>query len=293
MNLDSTLDYFAALGSTEETVHYWSGQHPDGRRVQAYGTLEEMLPLLVQRNAEGFGIFSTVNLMTPRHDKGIARRKATDVAAVRAVFADWDDVNKPISLGMLPIKPSMVVQTSKRKYHIYWLVDDLPMDMYEQVQRGIAQHLGTDKAVIDLCREVRVPGFMHTKDLKRRTEVTLKLCNPDLRYSPLDVVAAFPFDMREAKVHDVVHVGPLPSLTHALVNNLYGPPRKEDGAYVVPCPWVGDHTTKSNPTSTIYYPPHQDNGGKGFFKCLHSHCAERYADAFDAYMEDKLRAAFK
>lgn len=293
MNLDDTLNYLAALEPEYQThTFYWSGLHPDGQRIQEYGTVEEMLPKLIQRNQQGYGIFTTINAMTPRYENGIAKRKATDVARVRAVVADWDDPNKPISLKTLPLEPSIVVETSPRKYHIYWLVDEMPLEVFEQAQRGIAQKLGTDRSIIDLSRELRVPGFMHTKDPKNPTPVKLKRAKAELRYSPLHVLEAFPYDIREAKAREVVQVRPKTNMTHAVVEALWGPMRP-DGCFNVPCPWESKHTTKSNPTSTVYYPPSAEHGPQGYFKCMHHHCAERFASDFDEYVESKVKAAFK
>ena len=43
----------------------------------------------------------------------------------------------------------MIVETSPGHHHVYWLVDGLPLDQFEGVQRRIADTLGGDP-VVDL-----------------------------------------------------------------------------------------------------------------------------------------------
>jgi hypothetical protein len=291
MNTDDLVTYLSALEPNFETHQFcWSGDHPSGKRLQEYGTLEDMLPKLVERNAEGFGIFVTVNAIdTPAYEDGYPRRRSSDVSRVRAVFADWDTPDRHIPETLL--QPSMYVETSPGKYHIYWLVDDLPLLKFQQVQRGIASWMGSDPSVVDLSRVLRVPGFLHTKDLMNRTEVSLAAFD-GARYSAEQVIEAFPATERAPKftTWDGM-VPPRARLTHAVVDALYGPPRP-DGAYNVPCAWGVQHTTKDSLTSTIYYPPGEENGGLGFYKCLHAHCQERYAQDYDKWVAEHITDAF-
>ena len=289
MDTDDLVEFVCTLEPDLTIEHYFSGIHPDGQRIQAYGTLEEMLPRLIERNGEGFGIFTTANAITPSYEGGFPRRKANQVNKVRCVFADWDNPLRELPEEW-PLEPSMIVSTSPGKYHIYWLVDDFPLDQFEQAQRGIAKALGTDPSVVDLSREMRLPGFMHTKG--EPTPVTLGLCAPDRRYGADEILGAFPYKSTVSKLLAPWSgtIRPKAKLTAAIIDYLYGPARP-DGAYNVPCPWESSHTTPSNPTSTIYYPPGEDNAGKGYFKCLHAHCTERYADHLDNWISERITGA--
>lgn len=289
MNLDHTLMFLQCLEPDYQTHEfYWSGLHPDGQRIQCYGTVEEMLPQLVERNNEGFGIFTTINAMTPNYEGGYARRRKQDVSRVRAVVADWDAPgSEPPDF---PLPPSMVIRTSPGKFHFYWRTDDLPLDKFEQVQRGIVTQLGSDASIIDLSRELRVPGFMHTKDLSNRTLVELLDCD-GIVYQADMLIDAFPFEPKvRAAEHWDGEVRKKASLTEAVVDAAWGPPRADGGkAYAVPCPWAEHHTTNSTKTSTVYYPPSEDNGGAGYFHCMHAHCREvRMASDFDAWIAAKV-----
>ncbi|WP_139247892.1 DUF5906 domain-containing protein [Hyphomicrobium sp. CS1GBMeth3] len=148
------------------TKHFeWRAIHPNGQREtrNLSGTLDNLRDELVRHNKEGYGIFVTVN----ETSKG--RRKKEDVTRVRAVWADWDH-GRPN--GKLPLKPSMVVNTSPGKYQAYWLVaaegdDDyeepLAFDEFDRIMRCIVSDWGGDKGAKDLARVLRVPGFYHTK----------------------------------------------------------------------------------------------------------------------------------
>jgi hypothetical protein len=285
MNIEHLTTYLTLLEpDVEHHEFYWAGLHPDGRRIQAYGRVDEILLDLVARNGQGFGIFTCVNAITKVVDEhGIARRKATQVHRVRAVFADWDNVQAGPSWP-LPLEPSLLVGTSPNKFHIYWLVDDLPLEQFEPVQRAIAAALGSDPSVCDLSREMRVPGFLHTKG--EPVEVRL-LEYTGRRYSAAEILAAFPAEPRREHSGWDGSVRTRAAMTAAIVAHCY--PQRDDGGFNIPCPWADQHTSKSNPSETTYFPPSELNGGQGFFKCMHAHCARRFASDFDEWIDERVR----
>ena len=57
----------------------------------------------------------------------------------------------------------MVVKTSADKFHAYWATE-LPVAQFKVVQQAIAKYLGTDPAVCNPARVMRVPGFLHQKN---------------------------------------------------------------------------------------------------------------------------------
>lgn len=284
MNTEHLINFLSALEpDVEHHEFYWSGIHPDGRRIQAYGRVDEILLDLVARNEQGFGIFICVNALTKVIDEhGIARRKGVQVNRVRAVFADWDDMRRAPPWP-LPLPPSMIVGTSANKFHIYWLVDDLPLEQFEPVQRGIAAALGSDPSVVDLSREMRVPGFLHTKG----TPIEVRLLeHTGIRYSPEKILAAFPSEPRRKFAAWDGNVRTRAAMTAAIVAHFH--PRRPDGGYNVACPWVGQHTSKGSPSETTYFPPSELNEGQGMFKCMHAHCANRFASDLDEWVADRV-----
>ena len=51
--------------------------------------------------------------------------------------------------------------------------------------------------------------------------------------------------------------------------------RRADGAFNIECPAIDEHTSESQESSTVYYPPHTGGFAKGAIVCLHAHCRER------------------
>ena len=117
------------------------------------GKLQEVLPKLQRANRAGGGAFVVVNEGGQKDD---------DITRVRAVFADTDGA--PVEPIIDALKPHIVVETSPKNYHAYWLVADFPLDQFTPVQLAIATQFGTDKKVCNLSRVMRMPGFYHNKN---------------------------------------------------------------------------------------------------------------------------------
>jgi hypothetical protein len=135
---------------------------------------------LEKLNDRGSGIFLNIC-----ETNGKSRR-TEDITHVRSVFADFDGTPLP---GLFDEYPSMIVESSKQKYHVYWLVDDFPLESFTIIQESIANKFKSDPNVKDLSRVMRVPGFFHRKDkpfLTRILEYTGKI------YSYRDIVEMFP-----------------------------------------------------------------------------------------------------
>ena len=124
------------------------------------GTWLELAPRLQTLNAQGAGVFVTVNEVAPGKP-----RKDENIKRVRAVFADFDDASRDnlAALKCVALEPSILVESSPGKFHAYWLVNDMETEDFRPLQQAIAEKLGTDSKVKDLPRVMRVPGFMHKK----------------------------------------------------------------------------------------------------------------------------------
>lgn len=136
-------------------------------------------------NSDGAGVFFMVNEGTGEG------RKARDVTKVRAVFADLDGAPLEPVLRC-PLSPHAVVETSPGKFHAYWCVDGLPLELFKPVQKTIARRFQADPKVHDLCRVARLPGFYHRKRPESPFLSKLVLLTPGKRYSLEQLTAAFP-----------------------------------------------------------------------------------------------------
>jgi hypothetical protein len=85
-----------------------------------------------------------------------------NVVRVRAHFVDLDGA--PIHPVLeAAVRPDWVVESSPRRWHAYWMVDDCPLWQFQAMQSSLAAKFDGDKTVKDLPRVMRVPGFVHRK----------------------------------------------------------------------------------------------------------------------------------
>jgi putative DNA primase/helicase len=89
-------------------------------------------------------------------------RKAGDIVRVRALFADLDGA--PLSnVWNVPLDAGWVTRTSAGRYHVYWRVADIATAEFTPLQKEIIARTGGDRAIHDLPRVMRLPGFVHQK----------------------------------------------------------------------------------------------------------------------------------
>jgi putative DNA primase/helicase len=96
-------------------------------------------------------------------------RTADNVLYIRSLQADADDVTKAEATllamkadGLVPV-PSLVVESSPNKRQTIWSVTGIGKDEAKQLNTAIAQKYGTDPAVVDVARVMRIPGFRNRK----------------------------------------------------------------------------------------------------------------------------------
>jgi hypothetical protein len=103
-----------------------------------HGTLDQRWDRLVRLNAEGAGIFVTIN-KTDR--KG---REKENVTRVRSLFNDLD--GSPLE-PVLAINPHIVVESSPRRFHTYCLVADARLEDFAPCQQALAARFNSDPKV--------------------------------------------------------------------------------------------------------------------------------------------------
>ena len=150
-------DYFRLFSGTK-TIQTFDdkGENPLLAKIFHFdGAMSKLMANVLQDiNSKGAGIYLCIS---ETDGKG---RCAVNVKRIRAVFADLDGA--PVAPA-LEYHPTVVVESSPRRYHCYWLTDDVPMAGFPVLQKNIARHLGGDPKVHDTPRVMRVPGFYHQK----------------------------------------------------------------------------------------------------------------------------------
>jgi len=232
-----------------------------------HGTFEEHKETLIFLNRSGAGIFVTVG----RTDG--SGRKKENITGIRAVFLDLDGVPLPEEW---PLKPHLIIESSPGKYHAYWWVESgFPMDQFESTQKAIAAKFNGDKAVCDLPRVMRIPGFFHQKKESFLSHI-IRDCSQEPRYTINQILEAFPSVKTPPKnqtVAPIIHMED-PILQILMDKEMViRQDQLEKGKYIIQCPWSVDHTN-DDPDSAFWLPNYGGYTGYGF-KCLHSHCVDR------------------
>jgi hypothetical protein len=141
----------------------------------------------------GAGVFVTIN------ETDLTGRKSENITRIRAVWQEDDDGHG----GPFPLEPSLIVESSPGHFHRYWLVaDHWPADEqgraeFAAVMERMVDSYGSDRQAKDICRVLRVPGFLHRKDPTRPHMVRI-VEDSGQRYTRDDIIRAFPAVEREA-----------------------------------------------------------------------------------------------
>jgi uncharacterized protein DUF3631/DNA primase RepB-like protein/primase-like protein len=155
-----------------------------------HGTLDQLWDTLVALNRRGAGIYVTVNATD------LKGRKVENITRVRAVWQD-DDTSRGWDV---PLEPSMVVNTSPRKFQRYLLTDDLAREEHRALMDVMVEKHGADKNAIDLARVLRLPGFYHMKERHKRHLVRI-VSGVGHRYTGDEIRAALPPPPKEQREH--------------------------------------------------------------------------------------------
>jgi hypothetical protein len=157
VDLEQACAFLARLGYgfTFQTFDE-SGRQRKSLTRTLHGNLSEHADTLARLNVQGAGVFVMVNAGDGK------ARKASNVRAVRAVFADLDGA--PLApVRAFDLAPHIIVESSPGRWHAYWLTDDLPLEQFKPLQQAIASRFASDPKVCDLPRVMRLPGFLHNK----------------------------------------------------------------------------------------------------------------------------------
>jgi hypothetical protein len=148
---------------------------------------------LLHDHALGAGAYVTIN------ETDLAGRKAENIKRIRATWQEDDDG----FAGTFPLEPSLVVESSPQHFHRYWLTaDNWPADEqgrkdFDGVMQCMVENYGSDKNAKDICRVLRLPGFLHRKN--GTPHLVRIIANSGKRYTRAEIIAAFPAPVRKEK----------------------------------------------------------------------------------------------
>ncbi len=147
------------------------------------GTLNEWGDAMLEWNADQYSICVAINQIKPGKT-----RQEKDVQRVRAVIVD-DDAQRNKPRTKWPMKPSIVVESSRGKYHYYWLCSGLTSTQFRLVQETLTKNHGHDPQLKAANLVLRMPGFLHQKGDPFRTQL---IAAPGYQYSASEILKAYP-----------------------------------------------------------------------------------------------------
>ena len=210
------------LGPADDTSRFIASVAPDQITLQTFndapvrrsglakirhGPIEQHVDELRALQARRAGVFLMIN-------RGDGRgRSEENVVSVRALFLDLDGA-PPEPVFACGAPPHVVVESSPGRFHFYWLVADCPLDRFGVLQKALAAKFNGDPVVFDLCRVMRLPGFLHQKEAPFLTR--LLLARDDIPvYRTAELVTAlqlrqFLEPAKAAHAHDLSDAHPRP-----------------------------------------------------------------------------------
>ena len=153
-----------------------------------HGTLDDVWPTVLKLNTpqQGAGVFVTIA------ETDLKGRRNENIVRSRGLFADADNKEQvercTQALKACGVTPSMIVK-SGRGYHFYFCADDIPRDQFSALQKSLIEKLGTDAAVHDLPRVMRLPGTLHLKNPAQPRLVKLYPTEPVRRWKLPELIA--------------------------------------------------------------------------------------------------------
>ncbi|NGX40378.1 MAG: hypothetical protein KR126chlam4_00197 [Candidatus Anoxychlamydiales bacterium] len=230
-------------------------------------TIEDHEDLLINLNKQEAGIFVTVN---KTDGKG---RKKDNIIEGRTFFIDLDGASLEPVLEA-PISPHLIVESSPGRYHAYWIVENIKLEYFSDIQKQLSSRFGSDPQVNDLGRVMRLPGFFHHKKDPFFTKIIEESGEQPIQFQKfLDnfkiklLTNTNSFDKVDSDKNNPI----LKALDQqGLLIQKQSHPK---GCWTIQCPWKHLHSKEDK--GTKYYEPNTNSYSEHGFKCFHQHCENK------------------
>lgn len=139
---------------------------------------------LAEKQQRGAGVFFGVNGST------YGGRGAKDINIFRAMIVDSDGAPKP---NYWPYPPHAIIERDPLHWHAYWFIDgQADADSWAFAQYQLALWFGGDDRMINADRVLRVPGFIHQKDLANPHTYDITYFAPaEQRYNLMQLMSGY------------------------------------------------------------------------------------------------------
>ena len=225
------------------------------------GTFEQHKEELLRLQQEGSGIFVTVNATD-----GLGR-KTDNIKQVRALFIDLDGSSLEPVLSS-PLTPHVVIESSPRRYHAYWIVEGVDLKDFSFIQKQLIARFLSDPQVHDLARVMRLPGFLHQKETPFLTCILQESGEQPFPFQTF--LDAFSIDLELSKFSSQANPVLEALGKHNMIIKKEAHPQ---GCWSIRCPWIHLHSKEDH--GTKYYEPYSNGHTYHGFLCFHQHCSHR------------------
>ncbi|HAB99099.1 MAG TPA: hypothetical protein DCE71_04685 [Parachlamydiales bacterium] len=174
-----------------------------------------------------------------------------------------------------------MVESSPGRYHAYWIVRDVPLERFTEIQGVLSARFKGDPKVKDLPRVMRLPGFLHRKGEPFTTRIIQERKDPPYSYEGLS--KAFEV-VSSPELPDTKPLFSNPVLEELMSRGLIIKKEKTPfGTWTIHCPWRALHSTQDH--GTKYYEPNTSGYAGHGFKCFHKHCEGKTAKDLLVFLE--------
>lgn len=230
---------------------------------------------------------------------GTKKRTKDCVERVAHCFIEADDngpavldaVHASAAAGELPL-PNVVLESSPGKVQCIWNISRFSLEHQAALNKALQIKFGTDPASVDSTRILRVAGFKNLKPAYNPKPIAkiLEHNRSFLPHEPEDflIPLTVPTPSAHAKADDADVQAAIELLLAALDAAQVPHENVEpwSGAYkILPqtCPWNAAHTNGMAGDCMCGV----QGSGRFFFRCLHSHCADKTWKDYRKFLEQR------
>jgi len=252
-------------------------------------------PLNHQRN-------NYVAISSFKEEDGRFKRRKAQFSRTWCIMID--DIGTKLPLNFLKtngLVPTLVVQTSPGNYQAtYFLEQPEPsVDRITDAIRQIIERLtgGVDPGMAGVTRVLRLPQGINNKPTSivdgKPWHCQVMHWRPEMRTSWNELCCEFKLTER---IRSYVEPNDGVTLERKRCFELVKYALKRlgrikhatgSGWMDITCPWINDHTARSN-TGAAVAPPMQKNGYMGGFKCHHGHCESKNWGDLESWVADEV-----
>jgi hypothetical protein len=156
------VDWLTGSPDTEVCLRFIHDSDRANLAANRDGSISNLWPGIIERQAEGYGVFVVVN------EGGHNGRSITNI---RALHIDGDDIPLP---SQWHVGPDFIVKRNATHWHAYWPVADMAVTEFKTAQKRLIAMYGSDGAIHDLPRIMRLAGSLHLKDPTNPQRLTIE-----------------------------------------------------------------------------------------------------------------------